>query len=95
MEMAHAAGLPALSADFGLGLLPLPRGVGELGLGAPPLGAAGAASDLGAGVEGFSMSLCWNRHLSPREQFPSFQNLHVALIFFLGLSPFGDRDLFL
>ena len=55
---AHAAGF-ALSLDLALGLLPLPRvGAGEFALGDPELGAAGAASDLGAGAEGFSTSLC-------------------------------------
>ena len=48
--MAHAAGL-ALSLDLALGLLPLLLvGAGEFVLGDPALGAAGVASDLGAGT---------------------------------------------
>ena len=44
--------------DFGLGLLPLGLAAGELALGDPGLGAAGAASDFGAGADGVSTSLC-------------------------------------
>ena len=92
---AQAAGFSGFPLDLGLGLLPLGLGAGELGFGELGFGAAGAASHFGAGAEGFSTSLCWNLHWSPRVHVPSFQKRQVLLIFFGVLGPFGERDLFL
>ena len=55
---AQAAGLSGFPLDFGLGLLPLGLAAAEFALGDPGFGAAGAASDFGAGTDGVSTSLC-------------------------------------
>ena len=92
--IAHAAGLSGFPRDFALGLLPL-VGAGEFARGELGFG-AGAASDFGAGADGFSISLCWKRQESPLVHVPSLQNLQVALIFFLVLGGFaGERERFL